>query len=79
MPPTCSVVECADEDCLQLTVREEQVCEAVCSSEAPVRFSELARAVGFHQEIVSRILRRLVNHGCLEKVAGGYQVRSVNN
>ncbi|MDG6943015.1 MAG: hypothetical protein JRM94_02925 [Nitrososphaerota archaeon] len=46
---------------------------AICSSPEPVAFSTLRQSLGYHQEVVSRILRRLMNHGAIEKVRGGYQ------
>ncbi|HEY6282785.1 MAG TPA: helix-turn-helix domain-containing protein [Nitrososphaerales archaeon] len=74
MPATCCPVEmCGEPDCLQLTEREAQVCIAVCASTEPVAFSTLKRSLGYHQEVVSRILRRLVNHGAIEKVRGRYR------
>jgi predicted transcriptional regulator len=69
----CPVTMCADADCLQLTEREAQVCMTVCVSKEPVRFSAVKRAVGYHQEVVSRILRRLVNYGAIEKSRGRYR------
>ncbi len=71
----CTVGSCPEPDCLQLTDRELRVCETVCSSPLPLGFGSVRRAVGFHQEIVSRILRRLVNYGALEKVEGKYSPR----
>lgn len=49
------------------------VCETVCGSAVPLGFSAVKRAVGLHQELVSRILRRLVTHGAIEKVQGRYK------
>lgn len=74
MSATCCPVEmCGNPDCLQLTDRETQLCMAVCTSAEPVAFSTLKRSLGYHQEVVSRILRRLVNHGAIEKVKGRYR------
>jgi DNA-binding MarR family transcriptional regulator len=64
---------CGNPDCLQLTEREAQVCVAICGSPEPVSFSSLKERSGYHQEVVSRILRRLVNHGAIEKVSGKYR------
>ena len=64
---------CEGPDCLQLTEREAQVCIAVCTSSEPVSFSALKTELGYHQEVVSRILRRLVNHRAIEKVDGRYR------
>jgi predicted transcriptional regulator len=58
---------------LQLTEREAEVCLAVCDSRAPVTFSTLRGRLGYHQEVISRILKRLVIHGAIEKVKGKYQ------
>ena len=74
MSATCCPVEmCGEPDCLQLTERETQVCIAVCTSTEPVAFSTLKRSLGYHQEVVSRILRRLVNHGAIVKIRGKYE------
>jgi len=37
-----------------------------------VGFSEVRRSVGLHQEIVSRILKRLMNHGAVRRKDGKY-------
>lgn len=74
MPASCCpVTMCEDADCLQLTEREAQVCMAVCSSQEPVAFSAVRKALGYHQEVTSRILKRLVNYGAIEKVRGRYR------
>lgn len=74
MSATCCPVEmCGSSDCLQLTERETKVCMTICSSTEPVAFSTLRRTVGYHQEVVSRILKRLLNHGAIEKVRGKYR------
>lgn len=49
------------------------VCETVCESAEPVGFSAVRRSVGLHQELVSRILRRLATYGAIEKVQGKYR------
>ena len=64
---------CSSSDCLQLTERESEVCMAICASGEPIAFSTLRSRVGYHQEIVSRILRRLVKHGAIEKFRGKYR------
>jgi DNA-binding HxlR family transcriptional regulator len=46
---------------------------AVCSSAEPVAFSALKNGLGYHQEVISRILRRLLNYGAIEKVRGKYR------
>jgi len=65
--PTCNDVP------LQLTERELQICEAVCSSSTPIGFSALKRAVGYHQEVVSRVLKRLLIYGAIERVRGKHR------
>ena len=75
MPSTgacCAAGGCSSPDCIQLTERELAVCRTVCASSAPVGFSEVRRSVGLHQEIVSRILKRLMNHGAVRRKDGKY-------
>lgn len=72
---SCCVAPCEGGDCLQLTERELQVCETVCDSAEPLAFSAVKRSVGLHQELVSRILRRLATYGAIEKVQGKYRRR----
>jgi len=45
----------------------------ICDSREPVAFSALKNGLGYHQEVVSRILRRLMNYGAIEKVRGRYR------
>jgi DNA-binding HxlR family transcriptional regulator len=59
-----------------MTGREMQVCETVCDISEPLGFTAVMRAVGLHQELVSRILRRLTTYGAIEKVQGKYRRRS---
>ena len=76
MALACLTDHCAsDGDCVQLTEREYTVCEAICSSELPVSFGKLKEATNFHQEIVSRVVRRLMLHGLVSKVEGKYHGR----
>jgi DNA-binding HxlR family transcriptional regulator len=49
------------------------VCEAICANGEPIAFSALTRNLGFHQEVVSRILKRLLNYRAIEKVEGRYR------
>jgi predicted transcriptional regulator len=79
MSGACCVAQCAGSDCLQLTDRELLVCETVCESSEPLGFSAVKRSVGLHQELVSRILRRLTTYGAIEKVQEKYKRRAVNN
>jgi len=64
---------CDSSGCLQLTERETQVCMAICSSAEPLAFSTVKNRLGYHQEVVSRILKRLVNYGAVEKFRGKYR------
>ena len=70
----CPTVVCESSECLQLTAREAKVCSTICISAEPVTFSALKRNLGYHQEVLSRILKRLMNHGAIKKVRGRYQV-----
>jgi len=69
----CPVTMCENPDCLQLTEREAAVCSTICLSDEPVAFSTIRRTLGYHQEVVSRILKRLLHHGAIEKVRGRYR------
>ena len=74
MPASCCpAAMCDGPDCLQLTERETRVCMEICDSEDPVTFSALKTRLGYHQEVISRILKRLVNHGAIEKFRGKYR------
>jgi predicted transcriptional regulator len=64
---------CDSPDCLQLTEREAQVCMTICSSKEPLAFSVVKNRLGYHQEVVSRILKRLVNYRAVEKFKGKYR------
>ena len=73
MALVCLSDSCADNaDCVQLTDREFSVCKVICDSAGPVSFVKLKEATGLHQEIVSRILHRLMIHGLVEKTDGKY-------
>ena len=74
----CDTLDCDSGDCLQLTPREEVICSTVCESGTPLSFSKIRERSGLHQEVLSRILRRLSVYGALEKVDGNYRRRSVN-
>ena len=74
----CETEDCTDGDCLQLTSREEVVCSTICNSGTPISFSRIKERLGLHQEVLSRILRRLSVYGAVEKAEGRYRRRSVN-
>ena len=69
----CSTDCRAHGECVELTEREAMVCRFICDSAKPISFSELKRGADLHQELVSRIVRRLVTYGLAEKVEGGYR------
>ena len=71
----CRPGGCDNEDCVQLTPREAQVCITLCRSAEPLSFTQLKEASGLHQEVLSRIVRRLTIHGVAAKVDGRYQGR----
>lgn len=72
MSVACTLEECKDEDCVQLTEREFSVCSVICLSREPVPFAKLREKTQLHQEVVSRIVRRLAIHGLVEKTDSGY-------
>ena len=57
--------------CVELTDRELSVFEEICHSAKPVSFSQLKSSTQLHQEVLSRVLRRLMTHGVVKKVDGG--------
>ena len=65
-------LDCARNDCVELTDREISVCRLICTSREPIPFSLLKRASNLHQELVSRIIKRLVTHHVVTKTASGY-------
>ncbi len=73
LPLVCCNVESNSqgEVCVELTVREWQVCSTICANKLPLSFSELKQASNLHQEVLSRILRRLTLHHIIHKVEDG--------
>lgn len=69
---TCCAEDCLAPDCVQLTERESNVCSIICRSTGPISFGKLKEATALHQELVSRIVRRLMIHGLVRKTDGGY-------
>lgn len=63
---------CGQSDCLELTDREASVFKMICSSEKPISFSLLKRSSNLHQELVSRIIKRLIRHSVVRKTHSGY-------
>ena len=73
MQCVCPSQDCSETECVELTNREFAVCEVICSSGEPVSFTLLKERTQLHQEIVSRVVRRLTVHGLVSKVDGKYQ------
>ena len=73
MPLVCSTGTCSSDDCVELTDREFSVCTTICNSQQPVSFMQLRDSTNLHQEIVSRVVRRLSIYGLVSKVDGKYQ------
>ena len=71
MPLCCNPVT---GNCVELTEREYSVCHLICVRADPVSFTELRRTFDYHQEILSRILRRLTIHNVIEKTNDGMYV-----
>ncbi|HYC11518.1 MAG TPA: hypothetical protein VEC02_02515 [Nitrososphaerales archaeon] len=63
----CGAGECSSSNLIQLTDRELAVCQMICTSSEPVTFSHVKRSVDLHQEILSRILKRLLNYRVIRK------------
>ena len=73
MELVCASENCDSNECVELTSRESSVCDIICSAPEPVSFTQLKESSGLHQEIVSRVVRRLTIHGLVRKVEGKYQ------
>lgn len=61
-----------------LSDREETICRIICEEHA-VRFNQLKRLSGFHQEILSRILKRNIGNCGIEKDGNFYFIKSEGN
>lgn len=64
--------DCSHSDCVELTDREMSIFKLICDSEDSVSFSLLKRSSNLHQELVSRIIKRLVRHSVVKKTDSGY-------
>jgi DNA-binding HxlR family transcriptional regulator len=62
-----------DNEYVLLTERESRVCQAICDSGQPQSFSQLKNSTSLHQEILSRILKRLTIHGLVVRTDRGYK------
>ena len=69
----CPSRGCVPGDCVELTDREVSVCSVICDSAEPVSFTQLKDATDLHQEIISRVVRRLAIYGLVTKVEGRYK------
>jgi DNA-binding HxlR family transcriptional regulator len=61
------------DQCVELTDREFSVYDFICASQEPMSFSQLMKSTTLHQEILSRIVQRLVVYGVVKKEEGGYR------
>ena len=73
MQKVCPTRNCNPNEWVELTDREVSVCARICASTEPISFTEVKRSTKLHQEIVSRVVRRLAIHGLIKKVDGKYQ------
>jgi DNA-binding HxlR family transcriptional regulator len=69
----CTSENCDSNECVELTSRESSICDAICGSPEPISFTQLKESMDLHQEIVSRVVRRLTIHGLVRKVNGKYK------
>ena len=72
MQLVCSSKDCDPDECVELTSTELSVCKVICGSQEPISFTQLKESTNLHQEIVSRVVRRLAIHGLVKKVEGKY-------
>jgi predicted transcriptional regulator len=72
MPQVWTSGDCDADECVDLTSRESSVCQIICGAQEPISFTEVKDSSDLHQELVSRIVRRLVIHGLVSKVEGKY-------
>ena len=61
------------QQCVELTDRESSVYNFICASQGPASFSQLLKSTALHQEILSRIVQRLVIYNVVKKEEGGYR------
>jgi len=60
-------------ECVELTEKEYKVCCIVYRGlRSNIKFSELKKESSLHQEVLSRILHRLIVHELIKKTNGGY-------
>jgi len=68
--------KCKDED--GLSDREKKICRIIYE-EHTIRFNQLKRLSGFHQEILSRILKRNIGNCGIAKEGNFYLIKSEGN
>lgn len=68
---TCCSVTGKAEDCVDLTDREYKICTLVSNAKG-ITFGQLKHVANIHQEVLSRILRRLRYYGLIDKTNGAY-------
>ena len=57
---------------MEFTEREKNVCRIICDSEK-IRFTDIKKISGLHQEILSRILKRIDDDCNISKSSEGYK------
>jgi predicted transcriptional regulator len=78
MAQVCSSGNCDAGECVDLTTRESSVCQIICGAQEPISFTKVKDSSNLHQEIVSRIVRRLVIHGLVSKEEGKFRTLQVD-
>lgn len=69
----CSSDSCEKDDCVRLKQRKFVVWGSICTSAGQISFSQLKHSAELHQEILSRIIRRLVVHSVVKRSECGYE------
>jgi DNA-binding HxlR family transcriptional regulator len=59
---------------MEFTEREKNVCRIICDSET-IRFTDIKKISGLHQEILSRTLKRIDNDCNISKSSEGYKCK----
>ncbi|MEM3267427.1 MAG: hypothetical protein QXR69_01915 [Conexivisphaerales archaeon] len=68
----CYAYSKIDRECVDLTEREYLILKVVCAEKEGVSFSSIKRQTSFHQEVLSRALKRLLIYGVIERSEGRY-------
>ena len=56
---------------MEFTEREKNVCRIICDS-GKIRFTDIKKISGLHQEILSRVLKRINDDCDISKSSSGY-------